>query len=686
MRLTIVTTSIVFSATLMAERNHPNLAVSCPTAEVITTGIAWPRGQALPIFATPASTLDAISIRDLSPDERITFSALQGQVNRKQPRIFLIDPRAEEGVNTWPDTDSINLGPRKVFSKRNRFDLIARYASEFEGVILYDPSRSDHYRNLAGTIAGTRRALPMTREIYDGLTGSGMKLKVLLDLTSLQLKSPVEIYNHLYEHYWVACEKRVILSARPDPRGDLHHTRDIASAVGAAVIWLDCRIPAERDIMRRFYGDMKAGEAIALGWHASERSGVTTASEFGIGTMPSDFFMNGSVYSGSPGRIEIPPVPKRPELENKTYVALFISDGDNIQYTQHAMRRVWDSQKEHRGKTALTWTIAPGLVDIAPGILNYYYTTATPLDAFATGPSGMGYMMPMNTLSEPGAPVGVYTKEPRQMDGYTSLTENYLQRSGLRVVTIWDNASPMQRHSYATNCRSLYGATVQNFKDVPSVQGSVEADRLRFDKLTIPYASTYEHLDRTLRSHLQRTSSRKPRFLSFQINIWKELKPDRINVLTANIHKDFPGEIEFVRADHYFNLYNEAHNLPGNLVTSAGTTISPAQYSLLIDGSPSTSLNPSTNSHQPIVIDLSESASISRYRIHRSQTSPPVKVSYKVETSKDLVEWQVIDGKESHDEFLFDIEFPPVSARYFRIQSGSLLPSISEIEIFGVRK
>jgi hypothetical protein len=50
-----------------------------------------------------------------------------------------------------------------------------------------------------------------------------------------------------------------------------------------------------------------------------------------------------------------------------------------------------------------------------------------------------------NTLNEPGAPVGIYTENRLLMDGYTRLTETCLQRSGLRMVTIWDQAA-FQNH------------------------------------------------------------------------------------------------------------------------------------------------------------------------------------------------------------------------------------------------
>ncbi|MDA7882121.1 GxGYxYP family putative glycoside hydrolase [Akkermansiaceae bacterium] len=624
------------------------------TAPVFSEGLTWPLGQALPWFSTPAPELDAISLRDLNADGRLTFSALQGQINRTQPRIFLENHRAEEGPDTWPDSATIRLGPRTPLSKEA---LLKKYAQEISGVVLYDPGKSSHYRNLAGTVAGIHKALPMTKESFDHFKSAGIDLKIIEDLTGATFTAPLEIYQHLYDNYWPKCTKRVILSARPSTRGgDHHHTRDIASAVGAAVIWLDGKKREERALMERFFSDMEAGNAIALGWYTSERSGITAASTYGIGTVPADHFTNGSVYSGSDHHIRIPEVPKLPTLENKSYVALFISDGDNIQYTQHAMRRIWDQSKDHRGKTALNWTIAPGLVDIAPGILNHYYTTATPKDCFVTGPSGMGYAMPYNTLTEPGAPIGPFLTDPDRMKGYAAMTERYLQRSGLRVITIWDSATPMQRAAYETHCRSLYGATVQNFKDVPSVKSSIENQRLRFEKLVIPYTTTAEHLHGSLTRELKNKSPDSPQFLAYQINIWKELKPERLNQLAARISQQFPGQVEFIRADHYFNLFNEAHDLPYNLSLRATTQQEGASS----------------------LIDLTQEATITRLRILSQQQLTP---GFSLQSSIDRQEWRPIEINSDQLKSSLDFEIPPTKTRYLKVASPDR--PLTEIEIYG---
>lgn len=675
-----------------------NLYLPHPPITNVTAGISWPPGQALPRFATPAPALDAIEVQALSRDEQITFSALQGQVNRQRPRILLLDARSDEGRDAWPDTATVGISVGQRYTRETKYDLVAKYAKEVAGLVLYDPNHSPHFRNLAGTVAGLRRALPVTPEVLRQLEEHGIRLQVVEDLTSLEFTSPTALYQHLYETYWPQCEKRLIVSARPENwGGDFHHTRDIAAACGAAVVWLDNRIPEQRQVMRRFLGDMKAGEGVVLGWYTTERSGITTASEFGIGTLPADHFISGSVYSGTNPRIQIPPVPKMPVLTNQVYVAVFISDGDNIQYTQRALRRIWDRSDASRGKAPLNWTIAPGLVDIGPGLLNYYYTTASPEDCFVAGPSGMGYLMPFNTLDDPGAPVGLYLADPQRMAGYARLTETYLQRAGLRVVTIWDQASPMHRAGYAKYCRTLYGATVQNFRDVPTVEGSVEDGRLRFDKLVIPYVGSYDHILLSLTDQVGSWDGSSPLFLAYQVSVWGEMKPDRIIALQEEVTGRFPGRVRFVRADHYFNLYNQANGLPFNLVLSPATSIkskdSQANPAFAIDGTPSTLWESASRENKALELDFGKPCRIHRYVIRHAGAGgmkPTLNTrDFTLQTRLEDGTWNIIDEFRNNTENVTDVELKPVTARHLKITvedpGADGTPRIAALEIYGTR-
>jgi hypothetical protein len=668
-----------------------NLYQPHPPVRRPAEGISWPAGQALPIFSRPSDQLDALVVQDLTRDEQITFSALQGRVNRRQPRLLLLNARAGEGRDTWSTTPTVDFRVGKFHGPAGKYALLGKYAAEMKGVVLYDPAKSPHYRNLAGTAAGRHGALPVTPEIHAKMIEAGIRLPVIEDLTRLEFTTPLEIYRHLRATYWPHCEKRLILSAKPhDERGggDYHHTRDLAAATGAAVVWLDTLIPAERDLLREFFRDMKAGEAVALGWYATERSGISTASEFGIGTLPADHFSSATVFSGTDPRIRIPPVPRMPPLEKKVHIAIFISDGDNIQYTQHAMRQGWDRTAQVRGRMPLSWTIAPGLVDIAPGILNHYYTQATANDCFVTGPSGMGYLMPVNTLRERGARVGVNLTDPARMDGYARLTATYLQRSGLRVATIWDDATPMHRAAYERHCRQLLGATVQNFRDVPGVASSVEKDRLRFEKLVIPYAGSHEHLHGSITEEIGKWDGEGPHFLAYQADVWGRLSPERLVALHDQVLREHPGKVRFVRADHFFNLQHRAAGRAYDLCLSPETTAAGAGE--VVDGTPVTCWQGSAD-ERSVTLGFGGPRRVHRCVIHHAGAAGMDRANNSraltLEAQADDGTWQEIGRIRGNADDVSDVEFPPVRAKALRVTvtdaGADAIPRIAELQVYG---
>jgi len=672
-----------------------NLYSPYPQVSNITTGLSWPSGQALPTFATPTSPLDTILVQDLSPDEEITFSALQGLINKTKPRVYLLDSGADEGTYTWANTSLVNFTSRILYSNANRYNLIAKYTNQLAGVVLYDPAVSIHYRNLASTVAGLSNAIPVTPAIHAALAGQGINLPVVVNLTNLSYTTPEDIYNYLYNIYWAACNKRVIVSANPSDTGDLHHTRDIAAATGGAVVWLSTTSTSQRTVLRKFLADMTPGQAIVLGWYTTERSGIVTATSYGIGTIPADFYISGTVYGGNDHRIRIPAVPTRPALQNKIYICLFISDGDNAQYVQRAMRKIWDQNTSSRGIYPLNWTIAPGMVDLGPALLNYYYTTATTKDCFVAGPSGMGYIMPVNTLSETGASVGTHLTDPVATDAYTRLTETYMQRAGLRVLTVWDNATAMHRTSYEKNVRNLYGATVQLFAGSSSVVPSIENNRVRFDRLVTPYESSYNALRTTLTNQINAWNGSSPTFISAQVSIWGEMKPNRIVDLCNELNALHPGKLEFVRADHYFNLFNQASNLPFNLCMAAQTTVTgsagSSSASPARDGTPYTIWTSSAPGVRSLTFNFGAPYNLSRYVIRHAGDTALNQIlntrDYRFQISTNGQLWATIDTCISNTANVTDVEFPLVTAQYARILIDhpglDTVARIADVELYG---
>lgn len=655
---------------------------SYPVVNNLSSGISWPNGQAIPTFATPAEVLQTLDTRyaGFGDDERVTFAALQGLVNKRKPELLIIQD-GDEGADTWPN----KLGLTMIDRTDKREQLYQEFKLHYHGFVVYSTEKSLHYRNAASTIAAVYGYLPVTAEIRAQIEAQGISFSArnIVDITGWDYTDSDDIYQRIYEDYWPMCTNRLLISA--DPKTDLDRCRDMAAAVGAAVIFCDTDSDSGKALYEKFMkdmGDNRTKGAVAIGWWASERSGITAATAYGVSSIPGNFFISPTVYAGLDHTIQIPSVPKRAALEDdKTYLAVYLSDGDNIQYVMRAMHNIWGASTH--GKTAVNWTIAPGLVDISPGMLNYYYSQASDKECFVSGPSGMGYIMPYNNLHGDEAPAGdyLYNNNRAYADRYTRLTETYLQRSGLRVVTIWDGANDIWRQSYADNCRSLIGATVQQFSgaDAPQIQQGNVNNRLHFHRLQIQYAGAeypnnvkdpigYRDVLNHAKNAIDNWSESKAQFLSYQFKAWDYNSNDVINLEKA-LQSSFPCKnIEFVRADHYFSFYAEQNGLPFDLNMLQSTRM--------------------TQSGRTTVYDFGRSYSLQRYVVRDPQA-----MAWQVEVSSNGLTWQSIDaqlltpapGKSAGA----DIDLTPTSARYLRITSldaaSDSIAAEGNIEVYGVK-
>lgn len=662
--------------------NDKNKHLPWPAYKTIETGISWPKGQALPQFASPADMLDGLDMlkTGLSVSEKTMFSVLQGLVNKTKPRIILFGD-VREGNYKWPN--NLQLG---VSEWTDKWGLLKKYQDEISGIVLYDMDKSVHYLNLASTIGGLKNALPVTPADLIQLKENGFDLPVLVDLTDLKYTKSTEIYQYLYDNYWKQCTKRLLVSLNTRAS---YYIRDIGTATGAAIVWLDPRKEEEAVVLRKFLGDMKAGESIIIGWWAEERSGIGIGTSYGISTIPADFYENATVYAGTSHSIQLPVVPKMPRLENKIYLAIFLSDGDNVQYCQHAMSNLWDNK--NRGSVPINWTVSPGLADFGPGLLNYYYKTATPNDFFASGPSGLGY-----TLIYDAHNTKWNMTKSEHIEAYTKFSQQYLEKSGLRVITIWDEINEQQMDTYATNCRYLYGVTLEDWERSKPLQTTVKQQKLAFMPNHPCYASHIDDIYVRWEKKIKTYDGSKPLFLAAQGESWK-MGPENIVMLMEKLEKLSPGNIVICRGDHFFTLYNKANALDFNLTLSADMKITSSttatQASYAADGTPSGEHKwvSSGKGEKWIQFDLNDLFLINRYVIrHAGSDGMDASFntrSFKLEVSSDNSTWQEVSKYKNNTEPVTDIDFAPVKARYVRLtildagKDGTA--RIGDVEIYG---
>ncbi|SFT27699.1 GxGYxYP domain-containing protein [Paenibacillus sp. BC26] len=470
-------------------------------------------------------------------DEALVFTTLKGLVNKTQPRIYSYDNavRNEDGKDSW--LNALGIGHTDV---SNNWSLITKYASEINGIVIYDTAVPDTV-NLATLIASQSGGIVAPPSLVTTLTSAPYNLPILDDLRG-DFSTKLSVYQHIYNNYWSSLSHKMVVGLNPEIKGYL---RDYAMATGAAVIWLNPAVPAEKTLLQSFLSDMPNGSGVYMGWWPDEQLGVETASAYGISTVASDFSSNLTVFSGTSRTVNVKPVPNKPTLQNKIYVSLILSDGDNLQYMEHRFKKLWDSA--NRGTVPLGWTVSPAMLDAMPGLLNYLYNTATPNDALIAGPSGVGYTYPNDWTNQ------------TYLDNFVALSNDYMNRAGLRVATIWNTIvggiNTNVGNSFAQYAPSMLGLTAQ----VGGGALTVYNNTLPAQGLNANYCYSEATLIYEINQAIAGWSGTSPRFVSIQANPWDVNYQNFVNAVnnySAN------SNIVFVRPDTYFQLMREYNQLP----------------------------------------------------------------------------------------------------------------------------
>lgn len=486
--------------------------------------------------------------------ENYLFSSLKGVINRTQPRIFSYEgDQFAEGPYAWLTP----LGYNYIEHNNNTWEVLTKYKSEIDGLVVYDPMQN-HTANLALRIAHEKNALIAAPSLLERLTSDPYNFPILEDLRG-RFTSSLQVYQTIFNDYWNKTDKRVLIGLSPN-----HHQsslREYALAIGSAVIWLDPNKPLESLLLNQFLASMPKG-ANYLGWWPEEQPGVTRVSNYGFTTIPSDYCTNLTYHSGMPRYIDARPMPPKPELENKIYVAFIISDGDNLQYIEHRMRAFWDDR--NRGSVPIGWTISPAMVDAMPGALNFFHQTATDNDNLISGPSGYGYTYPNNWVTH---------SLSSELADFVKKLEEYNQTAGIRVVTIWNTITGGINvnvgNIFAANSHTLLGVTAQNTGGPLSIYGSgrdPNVNQLPGKPLTCNYCTGEQAMKDHIISGSSGWDGNSPRFLIIQANPWNsEVNPTGfLRVMNFFNQGEYAGKYSFIRPDHIFQLIREANGMEIN--------------------------------------------------------------------------------------------------------------------------
>ncbi len=704
--ITLIFTLIISSISgTLGQADNPNIPPDdnyplCQPIRVAEKNLQWPDEQIFPTFSEPEGELIAFPNDLLSEKETVALACLQGFANAVKTRVVILD----SDVSGWLSDYGYSY---VTVSASDVYDRIRELCVDsVAGVVLYSDELSEHYINVASSIGNTMNAVPLTAEDYEKWRTEGIELPVVADIRGLKFTTATEIYKYFFDNYWEDCNKKIIVVQRP---GLVFQMRDLASAVGGAVVYLSCSGGPETWMFKQYLNTMTPGKSIVTGWYADqERELMTVSGKCGLSCVPSDFFSNPTVFAQK-SEIAVPSVPDMPELENKIYIAYYLSDGDNIQYDMHAMRGYWDSNSSQRGIVPVNWTISPALVDIAPGMMNYYYSQATDKECFVCGPSGMGYTMPKNTF---GANTGNQFPNNKKFTAYVDMTNSYLQKAGLRTVTIWDNLSLPQRNIYTDRGTYLYGLTVQHFTDSSLKKRftGVTNDMLIMQMTPGYFAQNAEgnypltNIADTINDAVKylKYDGSAPVFVATQVSVWGYHNIGDVVNLEKHIsdyYEKIYGKdvVEFVRADHFYNLYYEANDLPQDVtlkaeISATATSGSDKAY-LTTDGTCyGDSIWTATDGGiQSVTYSLGKTYEVSEIALYHAETNGLAPLlntkNFTVEVSTDGTNWKKAAEVSGNTDSWTDVQFKAVKGSFVRVtitDAGSdNIARIADIDIYG---
>jgi hypothetical protein len=349
-----------------------------------------------PKMPPPARTLWVADVSHEPSDVQRLLVTLQGLVNRHKPQIYLI----------WTHSDWFWLRELKRQHSitgwrviKHPLSLVAHFKSFIKGAVVPDPAIFDS-PDIACDIGAIDDLLVATPQLARRL-----HLPVRVDLRG-KFSNDAAALRYLRKKllpkmnpYLMCCLDPAILG-----RGGV----DQLIAAKGPIFWVTGRsaqqLPgadmyAEKSQIKKLLAQTPFGAVVRGFWWCGpgsglgEGPGVALASQYGKLTVVSDYTRNFSVFSGvrlSSLRQTFLPAPRY--NQHKVYIALTVSDGDNLCTWQSYFRRWF--QSPYLGKFAISWGMGPTLIDVAPTIARWYFRHARPNNEFLCDVSGVGYFYP----------------------------------------------------------------------------------------------------------------------------------------------------------------------------------------------------------------------------------------------------------------------------------------------------
>lgn len=372
-----------------------------------------------------------LTASELTNAEFALAQSVQGILNRKDKKVYI-------------DIDEYMKYMTESYERVGLWRLVGECAAEFEGGAVFDLDCNDVSVNMAATVSAAYDIIGVPRELVARTEAAG--IKTVCDLADVR-GTPDQRQRVVFDAVKHRLDKSALIH-QVVKRGNFHLTlRDFGIKNRWACIYTD-----ESDAgraFRRHVLEFLDGNIPVYGWNDDEIAFIKDISDYGDYAVPTDWSCNHSYFTEG-GTLEQTRV-RAPLSENKHYVALVVSDGDNVQWLERdfAAGGTFGQRQRSPHNYKLNWTFAPSLVKLCPSAAERIYG-GVKNDYFISGVSGVGYA---NCLSYPRD----------KLDGFVAQTAEAMARADLDVVCLLDNIELTKNDKFVVDRLSCY-AKYDNIK------------------------------------------------------------------------------------------------------------------------------------------------------------------------------------------------------------------------------
>jgi hypothetical protein len=364
--------------------------------QVNLTEPQYPRSYTSWFPRTPGKVPEHLIVADNTREttaSRMMLAALQGIVNRKAPRLYLINttnPRYYDEVwLRYMQEKGYTGEPIRI---KDPQAVLKHFRDDVSGVIVYDPAIPGTM-NAAWMLAGIKNAIPTSPE--------GVKqwnLPIVEDLRG-RFKRNVDAYRYVYDNYWDQMSHHLL--AWQHPKDPAVSCRDYEVQWNVFTFWISAygdHEPgadplAETDFVNEVLANTP-GNVPVMGWMKwtdnygiDEYAAARLLSEYGKWLPGTGFNSNVSVISAihpaegtfkqkfrqQPGNVKL--------QQDKLYLSIDVLDsGDAHWYFQTYQRGIWADPL--RGTMPIAYCMNMTIYDTLPLVAQWYYENMTPNESF----------------------------------------------------------------------------------------------------------------------------------------------------------------------------------------------------------------------------------------------------------------------------------------------------------------